>query len=147
MGRSYSWSADNLAASVSSRGISESYTYDADGEQVSKTAGNATTIYFQGLWEQVIGGTSKRYYTFNGQVIAMRDSGTNAVTYLHGDHLGSVSVATNSSGAVVSQQDFDPWGKVRSGGVGQTSLNYTGQRLDGTGLLYYHARYNDSNRR
>jgi RHS repeat-associated protein len=32
---------------------------------------------------------------------------------------------------------------VRSGGVPQTSLNYTGQRKDGTGLLYYHARYYD----
>jgi RHS repeat-associated protein len=42
-----------------------------------------------------------------------------------------------------SQQEFAPWGKVRSGGVGQTTLNDTGQRLDGTGLLSYHARYDD----
>ena len=65
------------------------------------------------------------------------------VTYLHSDHLGSVSLATDSAGGVVSRQDFDPWGAVRSGDVRQTSLNYTGQRLDGTGLLYYHARYYD----
>jgi RHS repeat-associated protein len=32
---------------------------------------------------------------------------------------------------------------VRSGGIGQTTLNYTGQRKDGTGLLYYGARYYD----
>ncbi len=32
---------------------------------------------------------------------------------------------------------------MRSGGVSQTSLNYTGQHLDGSGLLYYHARYYD----
>ncbi len=67
--------------------------------------------------------------------------------YLHTDHLGSVSVATGASGQVVSQQEYDPcmWGKVRSGGIGigQATLNYTGQRLDGTGLLYYHARYYD----
>jgi RHS repeat-associated protein len=118
-------------------------TYDADGERVAKTAGGVTTVYFQGIWEQIVGGASTRYYSFNGQVVAMRDSATNAVTYLHGDHLGSVSLATNSSGAVVSKQDFDPWGKVRNGGVSTTSLNYTGQRLDGTGLLYYHARYYD----
>jgi RHS repeat-associated protein len=42
-----------------------------------------------------------------------------------------------------SSQEFDPWGAVRSGSVPQTSLNYTGQRKDGTGLLYYHARYYD----
>jgi RHS repeat-associated protein len=65
--------------------------------------------------------------------------------YLHTDHLGSVSVATGASGQVVSQQEYDPWGKVRSGGIAQTTLNYTGQRLDGTGLLYYHARYYDPN--
>ncbi len=41
------------------------------------------------------------------------------------------------------RQDFDPWGAVRSGGIPQTTLNYTGQRKDGTGLLYYHARYYD----
>ncbi|MCS7003683.1 MAG: RHS repeat-associated core domain-containing protein, partial [Dehalococcoidia bacterium] len=32
---------------------------------------------------------------------------------------------------------------MRAGGVEQTALNYTGQRLDATGLLYYHARYYD----
>ena len=43
--------------------------------------------------------------------------------------------------APASQQEFDAWGKVRSGGVSQTTRNYTGQVLDGTGLLYYNARY------
>gem|GEM_PF-4446673 len=67
----------------------------------------------------------------------------NTLIYLHSDHLGSVSVATNASGGVVSQQEYDPWGKVRSGGVTQTKVNYTGQKLDDTGLLYYHARIYD----
>jgi RHS repeat-associated protein len=143
-GRSYTWTADNLPASVTSGGVTETYLYDADGERVAKTVGSTTTVYFQGIWEQIAGGASKLYYTFNGQVVAMRDTSTNAVTYLHGDHLGSVSLATNSSGAVMSKQDFDPWGKARGAStIAQTSLNYTGQRLDGTGLLYYHARYYD----
>src|SRR5207244_1327647 len=55
----------------------------------------------------------------------------------------SISVATDSAHAVMSEQEYDPWGQVRSGGVGQTNLNYTGQRLDDSGLLYYHARYYD----
>ena len=65
------------------------------------------------------------------------------MTYIHGDHLGSTSLTTNSSGASVSQQEFDPWGKVRSGNISQTSMSYTGQKLDGTGLLFYNARYYD----
>jgi hypothetical protein len=67
----------------------------------------------------------------------MRDA--TGVTFLHGDHLGSVALAANSSGAIVSKQDFDRWGKARGSTI-QTSLNYTGQRLDGTRLLYYHGR-------
>ena len=63
--------------------------------------------------------------------------------YLHGDHLGSVSLSTDSAGNKASEQEFDPWGGVRSGGVSQTTGNYTGQQLDSTGLLYYHARYYD----
>ncbi len=73
----------------------------------------------------------------------MRNSGTNVVTYSHNDHLGSVSVATNAVGGVTSRQEFTPWGARRSGDIPQTTLDYTGQRLDDTGLLYYHARYYD----
>ena len=141
-GRTYSWRADNLAASVTRAGVTESYTYDGDGTRVAKTVGGVTTVYFQGLWEQVVGGASTQYYTFNGQVVAVRDSAA-GVSYLYGDQLGSVSFATNASGSSTSQQDFDAWGAVRSGGISATSLNYTGQRLDSTGLLDYHARLYD----
>lgn len=137
--RTYTWTAENLPNTITYGSTTESFTYDADNERVAKTVGSTTTVYFAGLWEQVVGGARKLYYTFNGQVIAVRDS-VSGLAYLHGDHLGSVSVATNSAGALLSTQEFDPWGKVRTGSMGQTTLNYTGQRLDGSGLLYYHAR-------
>src|SRR5690606_15058728 len=73
---------------------------------------------------------------------AARDSSSsNTVTYLQNDHLGSASLTTNNSGAAGAAQEFDPWGKVRSGGISQTKRNYTGQYLDETGLLFYTARY------
>jgi RHS repeat-associated protein len=64
------------------------------------------------------------------------------------DQLGSVSVATAANGALVAQQEYDPWGKVRPYAVPratitQTKRNYTGQILDSTGLLFYNARYYD----
>ena len=76
------------------------------------------------------------------QAVALQrsDCGT---FFLHSDHLGSVSAATNASGALVGMQHYDPWGRVRTGGIGLTARNFTGQRLDATGLLYYHARYYD----
>jgi RHS repeat-associated protein len=120
--------------------VREDYAYDADGTRVSRTRGTVTTLYLGGLVEQE-GTTTRTHYVFHGQVIAQREGST--VIYLHGDHLGSISVATSATGAIVSKQEFTPWGAVRSGGIGQTTLNYTGQRKDGTGLLYYGARYYD----
>jgi RHS repeat-associated protein len=35
------------------------------------------------------------------------------------------------------------FGLLQFGGISQTNLNYTGQRRDESGLLYYHARYYD----
>lgn len=79
-------------------------------------------------------------YAASGPTVA---NALTSVVYIHSDHLGSISTVTDQGGNVVSQQQYDPWGKVRSGSVGQTKLNYTGQRKDDTGLLYFHARYYD----
>jgi len=46
------------------------------------------------------------------------------------------------SGVRVGRQRYFPYGQVRySPGTLPTTYNFTGQRLDGTGLLYYGARY------
>ncbi len=140
--RTYQWDAENRPTSITAGGVSETYTYDADGERLKVVRGSTTTVYVAGLWEELIGGAVKSYYALNGTVVALRDSGANAVTYLHGDHLGSISLATNASGQGTPQY-FGPWGARRAGGIAQTNRNYTGQYLDGTGLLYYHARYYD----
>ena len=91
--------------------------------------------------------TNRFLYSFGDSVVAERatTNSTNWLVYLHAAQLGSVSLITNTSAQQVSVQDFTPWGSVRTGGVpaSTTTLNYTGQRLDGTGLLYYNARYYD----
>ena len=144
--RNYVWNYDNKPSSVTTTldTVQETYQYDAETNRVSSTRNGLTTFYL-GLWEENSNGVKKVYYQFGDSVVAMRvqDGTSTGVTYLHGDHLGSISLATSSSGTIASLQFFDPWGKVKSGGIGQTSLNYTGQRLDGTGLLYYNARMYD----
>jgi RHS repeat-associated protein len=70
--------------------------------------------------------------------------GPGTLIYLHTDQLGSVGATTDANGAVLGRQRFDPWGKVLDGGnVSQTKINYTGQKLDTTGLLNYNARMYD----
>jgi RHS repeat-associated protein len=72
------------------------------------------------------------------------------VYYLHADHLGSTSLATNESGQEVtgSRTLYYPYGEERwsaSGGTLPTDYTFTGQRADaGTGLMDYNARYYDA---
>ncbi len=89
------------------------------------------------------------YYYFGSQRVGMRQGevgqGRDSVSWLHADHLGSVSEATTGSGGVSSRQRYFPYGRVRySSGSPPTTYNYTGQRLDqSTGLLFFQARYYD----
>jgi RHS repeat-associated protein len=147
-GRSITWNQENMPTSLTNAGVTETYTYNADGQRVTRTAGNQTVVYMEGLVEELTNGSEmKRYYTLNGRPVAIRTmaSTTSTLTYLHGDHLGSMSLATNYNGGSVTAQEFDPWGKVISGGISATSKNFTGQHLDSTGLLFYNARYYDPN--
>lgn len=89
---------------------------------------------------------TKRYYRLGGQLIAVRTNGE--LNYLHGDHLGSVSLLTDAAGQKVrgGEQRFHPFGTVRTGQPAfyPTERGYTGQRLDlSTDLMYYEARYYD----
>ncbi|HEU5103109.1 MAG TPA: RHS repeat-associated core domain-containing protein, partial [Roseiflexaceae bacterium] len=141
-GRSYTWDHENRPTQIISNTVTENYTYDGDGERISRASGGTTTIYLGGLWEETTAGVITSYYSFNGATIAQRTS--SGVTFLHGDHLGSVSMASGAGGASAGTQAFDAWGQISSGGISASSLNYTGQRRDsGTGLLYYHTRYHD----
>jgi hypothetical protein len=52
-----------------------------------------------------------KYYYFGGQRVAMRQG--DVVYYLSGDHLGSVSLTTDSAGMVVAERRYLPYGQVR----------------------------------
>jgi RHS repeat-associated protein len=81
-----------------------------------------------------------KYYYFGARRVAMR--GPDGVYYLHTDHLGSTSLTTDEGGAVVARQLYHPFGTVRwSEGTLPTDFGFTGQRHDGTGLIFMHARY------
>ena len=60
---------------------------------------------------------------------------------LHADHLGS-TVAATQAGATTAHK-YKAFGANRSAGDVHTDHLFTGQKQDGTGLLYYRARYYD----
>ena len=101
-------------------------------------------MYVFGVWEDTIGVNKRKLYSFGGHVVAQHE-GNGTLTYIHGDRLSSVSVVTDADRNLApnGKQEFGPWGNVRSGNTPSTTLNYTGQWLEGTGLLFYNARYYD----
>lgn len=88
-------------------------------------------------------------YTFNGQLVAVRvwESGSNTLSYIHNDHLGSSSLLTDSSGAIVagSITKYYPFGSYRQQPTTNPSVTdrgFTGHRHnDNLRLIYANARY------
>jgi RHS repeat-associated protein len=90
------------------------------------------------------------HYKFNGKNVAVRNligqaSNIN-VTWLHGDHLGSASMASNGNGVKIGELRYMPFGEPRlpSGGIGNDK-RFTGQRAHAElgGLMDYNARFYD----
>jgi len=123
----------------------ESYAYNGAGERVQQVNGTTTTTSVGGFEEVSKTGTitnTTKYYQA-GPVTAVKVNGV--FSYLVQDSLKSVSIALNASGSVTATALYAPYGAVRySSGTMPTSFGYTDQRLDGSGLSYYHARYYDS---
>jgi len=129
------------------------FTYDGDGNRVKQIytdiSSTLTTYYFMGgSYEvQVAGSTEtvRQYYSIAGMAIGMREGET--VNDFLTDHLGSVVGVTNSSGALISEVRYLPFGEIRTdvgstGGITQTDFGYTFQRaLPDLGLLDYKARF------
>jgi len=67
-----------------------------------------------------------------------------AISYFHGDHLGSSNVITDEESNVIARYEYRPFGSVADQtGDYSTDVKYTGKIQDDTGLYYYGARYYD----
>ncbi len=76
--RSYNWNSENQPTSVTSEGVTETYTYDGDNSRVKRVRGGSSTYYIGGMYEEevVVGqsqNTTRTMYTFGGEVVAQRE--------------------------------------------------------------------------
>jgi RHS repeat-associated protein len=76
------------------------------------------------------------------------DSDIAGINYFHPNHLGSVKLITDNTGAVIADYKYAPYGELLreySSNTSASKYKYTGQEEDEeTGLYYYKARYYDS---
>jgi RHS repeat-associated protein len=130
--------------SITASSATTQFLYDGDGNLVKKIKPDGSkTLYVGGIYEvdKNSGGTvvnTKTYYPAAG---AMRVGST--LYYMLGDHLGSASVVTNTSGTIVGEDRFYPFGETRfTTGTMFTDKLYTGQReITGLGIYHYGARF------
>jgi RHS repeat-associated protein len=143
------WSVDNRLKQsdqfaldyVTNLGTRARYWYDAEGALVRRESNGQTVVHVGPHFERnITTGVNTKYYYFGGRRVAMRQGIT--LTYLHGDHLGSASMQTDTAGGIVAEQRYAAYGKERwNWGTLGTDRRYTGQRTEtSTGLYDYNAR-------
>jgi RHS repeat-associated protein len=132
------WDVENRPLTVTG---GATFVYDGDGNRVKKTEGGQTILYINQYYEKnLTSGVVTTYYYLGGQLVATREGTT--LRYVHQDSLGSTSTMSASDGTSISSIAYLPFGATRTGTI-NTDKEFTGQRLDGTGLYYYNARYYD----
>lgn len=142
------------------------YVYTGAGERVIRADAEAVTIYLPGGQEVTIprdatrNVSAHRYYTFNGETIAVRDQrGLGGVTSLVNDHHGTSIVAIPNTAwtpTSVRKQYADPFGATRGKNAAAAASmadrdgngtpgdhGFLGKSNDITGLTQVGARYYD----
>ena len=137
----YVYDANSMVASLNGT----SYIYDAAGDRVAKTgSGATTTVYFGGkpiaryagsAWTDLIYGVGGILAEVPGSQAALPSF------YRMADHLGSSAGTLSSTGAVLSIEDYAPFGQVFTGS-NLDPYKFTGKERDTeSGLDYFGARY------
>jgi hypothetical protein len=130
-----SYDAENRMTGVSG-GATASFVYDGDGDRVKATVNGSIVVYIGAYFEwSGSASTMISYYSAGGvpsnegRRVAIRTGTT--LQWLIGDHLGSTTVATDSSGVSTGTITYKPWGETESSwGTIPTKRLSTGQ-LDG----------------
>jgi RHS repeat-associated protein len=110
-----------------------------------KSTINGVVTTFVGNHYEVSTGKLSKYYFLGGARVAMRQAGL--IYYPLTDHLGSTTLTTDGSGAVVSELRYTAWGKTRfTSGSTLTKYQFTGQYSNEPdfGRMYFNARWYDS---
>jgi RHS repeat-associated protein len=131
----------------------ENYRYDGLGRRVYAADSVATLWQYsqdgRELWASDARRQQNRINIYLGNtVLATRttdwSSGAVGVRYLHTDALGSPVAETDSAGAVVKRNSYEPYG-AQYGANNIDGIGYTGHVMDqATGLTYMQQRYYDA---
>jgi RHS repeat-associated protein len=133
--------ANRLASAI--RGSSTyAFGYNGQGDRLRQTVNGTPTTYVLDLnagLTQVLAAAGNAYLHGNDRIGEEQAAGW---VYHLGDALGSVRQLVDASASVSLARSYEPFGDpLSSVGTGTSIFQFTGQQVDGTGLLYLRARY------
>jgi len=142
------WDYRNELTQTASGTATTTYAYDYQGNRVKYSNGTKTTYYPNSSYS-VTGATSTKQIYAGGQLIATV-TGTGAsstLVYVNTDHLTGSNTISDTSGNVIENTDYYPYGQIRVDDTTTTfseTKKFTGHDYDSdTGLTYFGARYYD----
>ncbi|BCG82304.1 RHS repeat-associated core domain-containing protein [Mesorhizobium sp. 113-3-3] len=139
--RTLTWDEANRLKTVSLAANTVNLAYGPDAARAKKSSSFATTLYPDANVEIIPATPGAEIYTRYPHP-DIKVVGT-AKYFLHREHLASVRLVTDMSGAVVEGTTYATYGEQLNTGF-QTQKSYIGERFDAeTGLLYLNARYMD----
>lgn len=143
--RGYTWNAANQLTNIS--GVANAVLqYDPLGRRQSKTVNGIQTGYLHDginpVRELNADNSTKADLLTGGvdQFFSRTSNGTTSSFIT--DALGSTLALTDSAGAITTQYSYEAYGNTTASGTpSDNSFQFTGRENDGTGLMYYRARY------
>lgn len=165
-GRNIAYGASDMVTSITRGTTSVAFTYGPERSRIKRVDADAngiTTTYYIGgkafeRIEKPDASLELKHYIGDFAVITERTamgSTTRSTAYVLDDHLGSIDVLTDETGAVIQKMSFDAWGKRReatwmamAGPYTFTSLvttrGFTGhEQIDSVGLVHMNGRVYD----
>ncbi|TIQ16783.1 MAG: RHS repeat-associated core domain-containing protein, partial [Mesorhizobium sp.] len=139
--RTLVWDEANRLKTVTLAANTVSLFYGPDGARTKKSSSFATTLYPDASVEINPATPGAEIYTRYPHADVKVTGATKA--FLHRDHLASVRLVTDATGAITEATNYASYGERLNTGF-QTQKSYIGERFDPeTGLLYLNARYMD----
>ncbi len=139
--RALVWDEANRLKQVTLASNTVNLFYGPDGARAKKQSAFASTLYPDASVEIDPATQGAEVYTRYPHP-DVKVTGQ-AKQYLHRDHLASVRIVTDASGATVEATGYAAYGERLASGF-QTQKGYIGERHDPeTGLIYLNARYMD----
>ena len=127
------------------------YNYNNQRSRVTYANSAKTKYYSEGMQVEVIKNNNDyKFITYidgdpySANIIYVKTQSSSGYYYLHRDNQGTILWISDSSGIMIEQRIFDPWGNLKQGSISFIERGYTGhEHFLEISLIHMNARFYD----